>query len=239
MWNTYSMSKEDMWVSRTRLPISGIVDQHVNQDFEGLKSEADLEFWNLYIPKWAPVDVIKLPGSDNHVLQLSDEEPYDYACAERHFPPSARATIEFSLFVKDQGKDILEFEIHNEKDERALRLRFDPRLEGLNLDLGGVEPWPVSFKVNKWYTIKLSFDCNEEEYDLWLNGEKVREGIELDIETKTLERMVFRTGSWRSDVRSFILDGQPGAPGMDEEDLTAAGEKVAKSVFWIDNVKTK
>ncbi len=71
------------------------------------------------------------------------------------------------------------------------------------------------------------------------NGEKVRDDIDLDIETKTLERMVFRTGSWRSDVRQFILDGQPHGPGMDKEDLAAAGEKVAQSVFWIDNVKTK
>jgi len=238
MWNTYSVSKEDMWVTRTRLPISGAVDQHVNQNFEGLTSEADLEFWNLYVPKWAPVEVIKLPGSENHVLQLSDEEPYDYACAERHFPPSSRATIEFKVFVKDLGKDILEFEVHNEKDERALRLRFDPRLEGLNIDLGDVEPWPVPFSVNKWYTIKISFDCDEEEYDLWLDGDKFKEGIEFDIETKSLERMIFRTGSWRSDVRMFILDGQPHGPGMDEEDLAAVGEKVAKSVFWIDNVKT-
>ncbi len=238
MWNTYSMSKEDIWVSRTRLPISGIVDQHVNQDFEGLKSEADLEWWNLYVPRWAPIKVINLPGGDNHVLQLSDEEPCDYACAERHFPPSARATIEFSVYVKDLGKDILEFEVHNEKDERALRMRFDPRLEGINLDLGGVEPAPLPFSVNKWYDIKLSFDCQKSKYDIWLNGEKVRNDIDLDIETKTLERMVFRTGSWRSDVRLFILDGQPHGPGMDKEDLAAAGEKVPQSVFWIDNIKT-
>jgi hypothetical protein len=238
MWNTYSMSKEDIWVSRTRLPISGIVDQHVNQDFEGLKSETDLEWWNLYVPRWAPIKVINLPGGDNHVLQLSDEDPYDYASAERHFPPSARATIEFSVFVKDLGKDILEFEVHNEKDERALRLRFDPRLEGINFDLGGVEPAPLPFNANKWYNIKLSFDCQKSKYDVWLNGEKVRDDIDLDIETKTLERMVFRTGSWRSDVRMFILDGQPHGPGMDKEDLAAAGEKVPQSVFWIDNVKT-
>jgi hypothetical protein len=238
MWNTFSVSKEDIWVTRTRLPISGVVKQHVNQSFEGLDSEADLEFWNLYVPKWAPIKVIKLPGSDNQVLQLSDEDPYDYACAERHFPPSSRATIDFSVFVKDLGKDILEFEVHNEKDERALRIRFDPRLEGLNLDLGDVEPWPIRFRVNKWYKIQLSFDCSEGEYDLWLDGEKVKEGVEFNIKTKSLERMIFRTGSWRSDVRMFILDGQPHGPGMDAEDLAGAEEQVAQSIFWIDDVKT-
>jgi hypothetical protein len=146
--------------------------------------------------------------------------------------------IEFSVYIKDVGKDILEFEVHNQKDERALRLRFDPDLEGLNFDIGDVEPWPVPIQINKWYDVKLSIDCNKSKYDAWLNGEKVREGMELEIETETLERMIFRTGSWRSDVRQFILKGQPHGPGMDEEDLHAAGIKAAKSEIWIDNVRT-
>ena len=130
MWNTYSMSKEDIWVSRTRVPITGIVDSQVDQNFDALSSEADLEFWNFYIPKWAPTAVVTLPGKNNKVLQLVDEDPYDYACAERHFPPSAKATIAFRLFIKDQGKDDLEFELHDQHDQRVLRLRFDVRLEG-------------------------------------------------------------------------------------------------------------
>jgi hypothetical protein len=36
----------------------------------------------------------------------------------------------------------------------------------------------------------------------------------------------------------LFLDGEPSAPGLDSEDLPAAGEKVAESVFWIDDVKT-
>ena len=238
MWNTYSMSKEDIWVSRTRLPVTGIVNQHVNQNFEGLKSEDELELWNFHIPQWAPIDVITLPKTNNRVLQLSDEEPYDYACAERHFPASNKAVVEFSVFVKELGKDILEFELHNENDQRAVRLRFDPRLEGLNFELGGVEPGPVPFTENRWYDVKINFDCYEGEYDVWLDGKVVKENIEMDIDTQNLERMVFRTGSWRSDVRQFLIKGQPSGPGLDTENLAGAGDKVPQSIFWIDNVKT-
>jgi hypothetical protein len=238
MWNVYSMSKEDIWICRTRVPISGIVQQHVNQDFDALDSEAELEWWNFHVPQWAPIDIITIPGTDNRVLQLSDEEPYDYACAERHFPPSSKATIEFSIMVKEQGKDILEFELHNENDERVLRLRFDVNLEGINLDLGRVEPAPLPFTMNRWYDIRLSFDCDKSSYDIWINGKKIRENIEFDINEPSLERIVFRTGSWRSDVRQFLLRGQPNGPGMDSENLPAAGEKVPRSVFWLDNVKT-
>ena len=92
--------------------------------------------------------------------------------------------------------------------------------------------------MNKWYDIKLAFNCEEGEYDFWLNGKLVKEAVELDIETPALERMVFRTGSWRSDVRQFLINGQPGGPGMDSEVLPASGQKVPASIFWIDNVKT-
>jgi hypothetical protein len=232
------MSKEDIWISRTRVPITGIVQQHVNQNFDSLDSVEKLELWNLHVPKWAPIEIVTIPGSQNRVLQLSDEEPYDYACAERHFPPRSKGSIEFSICAVKQGKDILEFEIHNENDERVLRLRFDVNLEGINLDLGSVEPTPLPFIISTWFDIKLKFDCLTNHYDVWINGNKVKEDIDFDIEVSTLERMVFRTGSWRSDVRQFLLEGQPNGPGMDSENLPAAGEKVPRSVFWIDNVRT-
>ncbi|HKJ80996.1 MAG TPA: hypothetical protein VJ954_03150, partial [Ignavibacteriaceae bacterium] len=115
---------------------------------------------------------------------------------------------------------------------------FDPRLEGLNFELQGVEPHPVPVSQNKWYDVKIEYDCTEEYYNVWLNGVLVRKDIELAIETEDLERMVFRSGSWRSDVRQFLIKGQPSGPGLDTEDLAGAANKVPKSEFWIDNVKT-
>lgn len=238
MWNTFSVNKEDIWVTRTRVPITGTVGQHVSQDFERVNCEADLKLWNFYIPKWAPIDVVTPAGSSNHVLELRDEEPYDYACAERAFPPGSKAAVEFSVCIKDLGKDILEFELHNEDSRRALRLRFDPHQEGITFDLGGAEPEPAPFTAGRWYDVKLTFDCDKGKYDAWLDGKKVREGIEFDSEVPTLERMVFRTGSWRADVRQFFLGGEPSGPGLDSDDLPASGQKVPQSAFWIDNVKT-
>jgi hypothetical protein len=239
MWNTFSVGKEDIWVTRTHIPITGVVDEHVNQDFEGLNSEADLELWNLYVPRWAPVTVEQLPGGANSVLQLRDEDPHDYAVAERAFPPSSRGTVEFSIYASLLGKDVLEFELHNEKDQRPLRLRFDPTQEGMTMDHGGVEPWPVPFQANRWYDLKLVFDCQKGSYDIWMDGNLVSEDIELDVEVATLERMVFRTGTWRSDVRQYFLEGEPAAPGVDFEDLAGSGVKSAATVYWIDNVRTK
>ena len=96
----------------------------------------------------------------------------------------------------------------------------------------------MAIQVNRWHEVKLAFDCGAGEYDVWVNGEKVREGLDLDIDSPALERMVFRTGTWRSDVRQLLLEGEPDAPGLETEDLAAAGEKVPGSVFWIDEVRT-
>jgi len=238
LWLTYSVSKQDIWVSSVMVPVTGIVDADVDQDFENLKSESDLDLWNLYVPQWAPIKIVETQDEHKSVMQLTDEDPYDYALAERHFPVSSKATIEFDLFIKDLGKDILEFEIHNQKDERALRIRFDPNLEGINFDLGDSDPWPVPITINKWYKIKITFDGGEGEYSFWLNDKLIHEGNEFDIETESLERMIFRTGSWRSDVRQYVLEGEPNTPGLDNETLPFAGCKVPKSTFWIDNVKT-
>jgi hypothetical protein len=237
MWTTYSMNKEDIWVSRTRVPIAGVVSEHVGETFDQVESEADLALWNLCIPAWAPIEVITADGN-GRLLQLRDHDPYDYALAERAFPASGRGSVEFRVFLKAMGKDILEFELVSDRSERAVRLRFDSAHGGLTFDLADVEPEPVPFSAGQWHQVKLAFDSRQGWYDVWVDGQQVKARVELAIKGTTLERMVFRTGSWRGDVRLLFLDGEPSAPGLDSEDLPAAGEKVAESVFWIDDVKT-
>jgi hypothetical protein len=215
-----------------------VVEDHVTQDFEGIDSLDDLELWDFYVPRWAPIEVVSPPGQDNRVLVLQDEEPYDHALARRAFPPTGKGTVEFRVNLREMGKDILEFELHDENNARALRLRFDADHFGLTFDLGGVEPTPMPIPVDRWLDVKLAFDCVAGQYDVWLNGEKVREGIDLETDSATLERMVFRTGSWRGDVRQLFLEGEPSAPGLESEDVASAGEKVPRSVFWIDDVRT-
>ena len=71
-----------------------------------------------------------------------------------------------------------------------------------------------------------------------VNGEAIRPAIPFAERVDSLERLVFRTGPWRSDVRQCIIDGEPGSPGIYMEDLPGSDEKVAASVFLLDFVKT-
>jgi len=238
MWNTYGMNKEDIWVSRTTLPIGGSARGPISEDFEGLVSEADLLEWNLYLPQWAPVSVVREPVSpSNHCLELRDEEPYDYAMVERDIPESP--TVEFAFRVNQQqvGHAKLEVEVHDNHGNRPVRLRFDP--DWISLDRGVVGPSPVPTRIGEWVDIQMILDIREKTYDLEVNGEMAREDIAFAEQVNGLDRVVFRTGPWRGDVRPLIVDGEPETPGLYLEDEPGADDKVTLSVFLIDDIQTK
>jgi len=238
LWNTYSVNKEDIWVSRTHIPIISTVEEHVDEDFENAASESDLELWNLYVPKWAPISIVADPhNKNNKCMELRDEEPYDYALAERMFPESSSVTVDFRIFVSQVGHGVLDFEVQDARGRRPMRLRFDP--EWLSMDRGGTEPDPVPIQTGKWFDIRLRLDCNRQRYDLAVNGNWVKRRLRFAEKVQALQRLVFRTGPWRGDVRQALLDGEPGQPGLLDEDLPGADLKVSESIYLIDNVKTE
>ena len=236
LWNTYSMNKEDIWVSRTRVAVLGTVDKHVDEDFEKAQTEADLELWNLYVPKWAPVAVACESG--NRCLQLEDEEPYDYAVAERAFPRSEKVTVSFRIKITELpvGR-VLEFEVQDLRGTRPMRLRFDRNW--LYVDRKQVSLNPVPITTGKWYDIALKLDCTSQSYDLAVNGDWVHRDVPFAERVDLLERLVFRTGPYRGDVRTMIVDGEPRPSGLYTEDLPGADEKVPGTVMSIDDVKTE
>lgn len=58
MWLAYSMSKEDIWVSRIPHPITGFTDEHVSDDFEDMEVGGVVRNWNIFSPQWAPVRIV-------------------------------------------------------------------------------------------------------------------------------------------------------------------------------------
>lgn len=238
LWNTYSMNKEDIWVSRARVPITGTAEEHVNENFDDAATAADLELWSLHIPKWAPISVVSDPHADNNkCLELRDEEPYDYALAERAFPESRKITADFRILMCQVGHGILDFEVQDARGQRPMRLRFDP--DWLSMDRGQTEPDPVPIRTGRWLNIRVKLDCDDQSYDLAVNGKWVKRNIDFAKKAETLERLVFRTGPWRSDVRPLIMDREPGDTGLYLEDLPGADYKVALSIYLIDDVKTR
>jgi len=238
IWNTYSVNKEDIWVTRTPVPIRGTVDKHFAQDFENVTDESELAMWNLFVPQWAPISIVDDPVKvGNKCLELRDEEPYNYAIAQRAFPEAKKVTVEFRVIMVKVGSGVLHVEVQDKHGNRPMSLRLDA--DWISMDRMRTEPDPVPAQVSKWYDIRLVLDCEEQEYDLYVNGKRAEGGIEFADKVESLERLVFRTGPWRGDVRPLIVNREPGAKGMYLEDAPGADQKMPLSVYLIDDVKTR
>ena len=59
MWVTYSMNKEDIWVSTIPVPITEKATAHANEEFNEMAEGKELALWNIYSPLWAPVKIEK------------------------------------------------------------------------------------------------------------------------------------------------------------------------------------
>ena len=238
IWNTLSVNKEDIWVARTRVPVTGVVYEHIDQDFENAGTEADLELWNFYVPTWAPISIVKDPaGGSNKCLELRDEEPYNYALAERAFPPNSKVRVKFRFYADKipQGRGV-EVEIQDQYGHRPMKLRFDRNW--MYMDKGLVSINPVRITEDKWYTVKLELDCATQQYGVFLNGKTVYEEVSFDDRVDNVERIVFRTGPYRGLVDSQIVDSEPRPSGLFREDAAGADEKVEATIIMLDDVKT-
>jgi len=237
LWNTYSMNKEDMWVSRTRVPITGTVTQPVAENFNNVTSVQELEWWNLHMPQWAPIGIVEDPHQrGNQCLELRDEDPYDYALAQRTFPEGSRVQIEFRVLAVQVGHGVLEVEIQDRSGRRPLKLRLDDQWLAQDQMARWARPIPVSGQ--EWLTVRLDINCTAGNYDLTLNGNVVGREVKFAETVETVERLVFRTGPYRGDVRAIFVEGEHATLGYTSEDRGGADQRVPLSVYWIDNVKT-
>lgn len=98
LWVSYSVNKEDMWISRIPVPVELNASAHANDDFSKSKAISELTDWNIYSPVWAPVSL------DGQWLKLQDKDPFDYAKVERKIPASKELNVSFDLQAGQNDK---------------------------------------------------------------------------------------------------------------------------------------
>ena len=185
MWVTYSVNKEDMWVSKIPVPITSSVNGTVNDNF-GVNGEQVFNSWNIYSPLWAPVKV------EDGKLKLKDKDPFDYAKAERVIPAAKRTKISFTITPEQADHGRLEIEFANLKGQAAGRLIFDKDGQ-LKNKAGYREAGVLDYQAGKTYDIVLEIDVNTRSYSLWVNGEE--KGIKLFFQpVHEIAKVTFRSG---------------------------------------------
>ncbi len=87
MWLLYSMSKEDIWVTRVPIPIP---------------PETNDSDWILYQPKWSNI------SADQNGLALTCTDPYDYASATKIFGAKKKVEIGFDFTATGSGEQSID-----------------------------------------------------------------------------------------------------------------------------------
>lgn len=211
MWLTYSVNKEDIWVSRVQLPIRTVWDGPVKDNFDNIVPGGIIPNWNIYRPQWCEVKIDSV-----HHLCLTDEDPYDYARAIRVFDESQKVTLRFDLKVEAEQKEPFEVDVTDRHGAQALSLAFH---QG-TITMGG-QPCG-QYNVGEWKTMTININGDS----VSVNGTKVTPLHKV----KSVERISFRTGPYRClpDRNTPNQTKEPPLPGCDE--------KVPMSKYLIDNV---
>ena len=221
-WLTYSVNKEDIWVARVPTPVTASVTGPVADDFNSAAPGTLPAGWNIYSPLWAPVRVADAEGA--RVLELRDEDPYDYARAVRVFPAAHGVKISFKIFAR-QTDARFEIELLDAAGLRPVRLAFEEngRLRACHeaqwLDAG-------AYTAGQWheFTLEIPSDPAADRCAILVDGKSPlpRPAFFTDP-VATVERLSFRTGSYRER-------------GYGGRDLPGADQKSAAAVFLIDDV---
>jgi hypothetical protein len=224
IWVVYSLSKEDIWVSRIPVPIIPETKEPVKDDFDQCTPGLRVPGWNTYSSQWAPVSVAQEAAGRNRYLELRDSEPVDYARAVRTFPVSTAAKIAFRLAVAPSDRGRLEIELLGEKGTRPVQIvldnqgRFRAAGPGGLAELGG-------YPAGEW--MKLAIEVADGKFSLLRDGKVVLKDTAFCEAARSVYAISFRTGECR-----------PTVPEQAQADLLATDEPVSASLYRVDDLVT-
>ncbi len=227
LWVTYSMNKEDIWVSAVPLPVNEKASQHVDEEFSKLTKGKELAFWNIYSPLWAPVKIELV--KNERALVLRDKDPYDYAKAERVFPAGTKVTTSFSITPEQDHHGLMEIELQDAKGMAGVRLTFDST-GTLSAKAGARYKNFMTYKAGETYNISIKLNTGNRFYTVTVNGKDVLTSLSF-VPLAEASRIVFRT----SDVRRFP---DVDTPADQTYDLPKAGEIGKEASYSIKFLKT-
>lgn len=208
MWLVYSMSKEDIWVSRVPLPVKADETAPVNDDFassSAFKPGVLVRGWNTYCPKWDSVNV------ESGALVLENRDPYDYATATRVFREAKRASVTFDVTADQSDSGTLQIDLHDKFGAgRPVRVALAPAGKIKACDGNrtvDVAPYTPGTRVS----LCVNADVAAGTYSLAVNGSTVLDSAKLAEPADVLHRITFRTGEFRN-----VGGKNPVDPGTDK-----------------------
>ena len=235
LWVIYSVSKEDIWISRIPVPVERTIDGPVKDNFDEMETGSLVKGWNIYSPRWCPVRIAEFPDKQNKSLMLKDFDPYDYAKAVRVFGQADRQRITFDFFVME-NRGRLHVEMCDKNGHLLVQTNIDQK--GSLQAIDGPENMAEVYDIKSGEWITFSFDINSEDgvYDIIIDGKSVGQNLKF-LHEGTAERIEFRTGEYRLDRK--IQEYKSGSKFLRGWDEPAPGEKDDESEYYIRDFRTE
>ncbi|HEY1022882.1 MAG TPA: exo-alpha-sialidase, partial [Flavisolibacter sp.] len=227
MWVTYSMNKEDMWVSSVPVPVKEKAEAHPVEVFNGMPDGKELAQWNIYSGLWAPVNIEKRSGVK--MLSLKDWDPFDYAKAERVIPASKKLLAEFTIIPGQNNWGHLDIEFMDAKGVPGVRLSFDST-GNFQTKAGYRNRNLMKYEAGKEYAFRVELNTATRFYYITVNGKALPAGL-FFAPLASIQRVTFRTGH----VRRFP---DADTPTDQDYDLPNGGEKDKEAVYSIISFKS-
>lgn len=228
LWVTYSVGKEDMWITHIPVPVLVNAPAHADENFANYKKLADLDMWNLNSYVWAPVSLEEKAGQT--WLTLRDKDPFAAAMVERKIPASKNLTVSFDLMADQNNQG--EFEIEFLDENGVACARIDLTKEGIMRSKGGARYGTVcNYEANKIYHIQMDLSVENRSSVLTLNNGEKKVTRMFYAPVHAIERVKFRTGA-RTNFPT------PDTWADQYEDMPNAGAEEPEVTFRIANFKT-
>lgn len=235
LWVVYSVSKEDIWISRIPVPIKRTVEGTIKDNFDEMETGGVVRNWNIYSPLWCPVKIVKGPGDSHKSLMLKDTDPYDYARATRVFGQAEKQQISFELFVESNPRDFY-IDLCDANGQRLVQLIVDSK-EVLKVN-DGIESLENAIELTKgqWHKMVIDFNASNATFNVSANNDLRLKSNKFSV-TRNPERIEFRTGTYRLDrkITEYKSDDKS-VPGWDEPNSELPNEE---AVYYIRDFSSK
>lgn len=190
MWIAYSMNKEDMWVAHIPVPVQTEAHAQAADDFSRYASLHNLNTWNVYSPRMAPVSL------DQKWLVLKDSDTFDYARVERKIPSTKELNVEFDLSAGQNDHGLLQIEFLDADGTAASRI--DLTADGVMLAKGGARyATLLKYEAGKTYHLKVNLSVQNRTASFNIDGRDVGKRM-FFAPVHSFERIAFRTGERRT-----------------------------------------